>query len=227
MSDESNHSDPSELVSSGQNDGEDQSDQEMGESEENISTTERSSEEGVPKKRKRPLDRPSETQEELRKRGVVYMSRIPPLMKVHHIRKLLSEWAPLKRIYCAVETAEEAKKRRKRIGGSKKPQLKEGWIEFEKKKDAVKTAEFLNGEYMSQKKKDRWSQDLWCLRYLKHFKWNHLTEEVRMKQRVQEQRLRNQIAEAKREANVILENRDKDILAKKIQEKKVCHSQSS
>lgn len=56
----------------------------------------------------------------------------------------------------------------------------EGWIEFEDKRVAKQVAEMLNGKPMGGKRRSAYHYDLWCLKYLSRFKWDHLTEELGM-----------------------------------------------
>jgi hypothetical protein len=62
--------------------------------------------------------------------------------------------------------------------------FKEAWVEFEKKKDAKQTAALLNGTQIGGSKKSAFYTYLWSMKYLKHFKWQNLTEEVKHKKRL-------------------------------------------
>eukprot|EP01125_Pyxidicula_operculata_P022096 TRINITY_DN887_c0_g1_i6.p1 TRINITY_DN887_c0_g1~~TRINITY_DN887_c0_g1_i6.p1 ORF type:complete len:294 (-),score=95.29 TRINITY_DN887_c0_g1_i6:109-990(-) len=166
------------------------------------------------------LARLKKFQKEAKKRGVVYISRIPPRMKPSHIRTLLQEYGEIKRIYLAPES-EVALKARKKRGGSKRKLFTEGWVEFENKKVAKETALLLNGTPMGgNNKRSLWYSDLWSIKYLKKFKWYHLTEEIRQKKREADKKLRAQVEKAKREANAFLENRERAIVHSKIEERK-------
>lgn len=64
-----------------------------------------SSEEKDHPHKKRKKDHPKiDNEEELRRRGIVYVSRMPPNMKPRHLRQLLEEWGTITRIYCAPES---------------------------------------------------------------------------------------------------------------------------
>lgn len=96
-------------------------------------------------------------------RGVVYLSRVPPLMDSDIIRKMWSTRFEIERIFLEKEP-EGAKKLRDRIRGSKsKTRFVEGWIEFAKKKEAKLAALALNNQLIGGKKRhnkfrdDRWN----------------------------------------------------------------------
>ena len=64
------------------------------------------------------------------------------------------------------------------MGKSSGKNFTEGWIEFEDKRVAKQTAQMLNGQPMGGKRRSAYHYDLWCLKYLSKFKWDHLTEEI-------------------------------------------------
>ena len=51
-------------------------------------------------------------------------------------------------------------------------------MEFEDKRVAKQVAQMLNGQAMGGKRRSAYHYDLWCLKYLSKFKWDHLTEEI-------------------------------------------------
>eukprot|EP01023_Acetabularia_acetabulum_P005945 TRINITY_DN12454_c0_g1_i1.p1 TRINITY_DN12454_c0_g1~~TRINITY_DN12454_c0_g1_i1.p1 ORF type:complete len:144 (+),score=42.22 TRINITY_DN12454_c0_g1_i1:522-953(+) len=67
------------------------------------------------------------------------------------------------------------------------------------KRDAVKAAEMLNNQPMRGKRRSAHWDDLWNIKYLKNFKWNHLTEEIAFIMSVKEQKVQQEIAKAKQE----------------------------
>ena len=71
-----------------------------------------------------------------------------------------------------------ARKRRKRQGKNSGKNFTEGWVEFNDKRVAKRVAEMLNGHPMGGKHRSAYHYDLWCLKYLSKFKWDHLTEEI-------------------------------------------------
>ena len=70
------------------------------------------------------------------------------------------------------------RKRRKKLGGDSGKNYTEGWVEFEDKRVAKATATILNGQQIGGKRRSAHHFDLWCLKYLPKFKWDHLTEEI-------------------------------------------------
>jgi hypothetical protein len=54
----------------------------------------------------------------------------------------------------------------------------EGWVEFEDKAVAKSVARGLNGQQIGGKRRSAYHFDLWCMKYLPKFKWDHLTEEI-------------------------------------------------
>ncbi len=54
----------------------------------------------------------------------------------------------------------------------------EGWVEFADKRDAKMVAERVNGTLVGGKKRSFYHDDMWTIKYLKGFKWRHLTEKL-------------------------------------------------
>jgi ESF2/ABP1 family protein len=136
----------------------------------------------------------------LKKRGVIYIARIPPKMTPTKIKRLLSEFGgEVTRVYLVEEDAAKRKRRKKELGGSGGKRYVEGWVEFEKKKVAKHVAMSLNTTPISNHKRDPHFGDLWALKYLPKFSWSHLTEKVAYERRVREQKLRIEMMQARRE----------------------------
>ena len=93
------------------------------------------------------------------------------------MQHLLSQFGEVTRLYLAEEDQALAR-RRKKAGGNKNKCFTEGWVEFEDKKVAKQVAESLNGTRIGGKKRDFYAEDLWSIKYLRHFKWAHLTEKL-------------------------------------------------
>lgn len=53
-------------------------------------------------------------------------------------------------------------------------------MEFEDKAVAKQVAGMLNGNQIGGKRRSAYHYDLWSLKYLPKFKWDHLTEEIGM-----------------------------------------------
>ena len=114
------------------------------------------------------------------------------------VKTLLSDFGPITRIYL-VEEDKTIRKKRRKMGGSSGKRYTEGWIEFESKKVAKLVAETINMSRITNHKGSIHYDDIWNVKYLKGFKWSHLTEKVAYERRVREQKLRVEMMEVKRE----------------------------
>ena len=95
------------------------------------------------------------------------------------------------------------------IDGKKVQAYKEGWIEFDDKIYA-KLAEYqLNGKQIGGGRKCPYKDELWNLKYLHKFKWNDLVENLTMEKKIQEKKLKIEIAQSKRENDFIIKNYEK------------------
>jgi ESF2/ABP1 family protein len=144
-----------------------------------------------------------ELHEKIRRSGVLYMSRVPIGMKIIDIRKLLDDYG-IERCYFV-----PYKKKLQNVDGKRVQAYKEGWIEFEDKLYA-KLAEYqLNGKPIGGNKKCIYRDELWNLKYLHKFKWNDLMENITMEKKIQEKKLKIEIAQSKRENDFIIKNYEK------------------
>ena len=87
--------------------------------------------------------------------------------------------------------------------------FKEGWVEFKSKRVAKKVAEEFNNTQVGGRRKNPWYFELWNMKYLKSFRWTHLNERLAYEQEMRKQRLRQEIALAKKEANFYVQNVEK------------------
>ncbi|KAI8904043.1 hypothetical protein EDD86DRAFT_184028, partial [Gorgonomyces haynaldii] len=158
-------------------------------------------------------------QEKIERTGVCYMSRVPPFMKHTKVRSLLSKYGEIGRIYLNPEDP-KITARRKKYKHNKRKNFTEGWIEFMDKKTARQTAEQLNGTQIGGKKRSFYYEDLWNIKYLPKFKWNHLTEQLAYELKVKEQKLRTEMHQAKRENNLYIKNVNKSKMIAAIEERK-------
>jgi ESF2/ABP1 family protein len=144
------------------------------------------------------------------KTGIVYVSRIPPFMKPHTLKHFLSPFAPsgLGRIFL---TPEDPTIHRQRVksGGNKKRSFLDGWVEFVSKKEAKVAVETLNTKTIGGKKGGYYHDDVWNLKYLKGFKWRHLTEQIANENAERSARLRAEGARERREVREFLVNVEK------------------
>ncbi|GAB4820281.1 hypothetical protein N2152v2_007327 [Parachlorella kessleri] len=131
------------------------------------------------------------------RRGIIYISRIPP----HLVDPML-------------------RKKRKKEGKNTGKNFTEGWVEFEDKSVAKQVVKMLNGQPMGGKRRSAYFYDLWCMKYLPKFKWDHLTEEINYQKAVREQKLAAEISAAKRERDFYLSRVDKAKAVSAILERK-------
>ncbi|CEG49040.1 pre-rrna-processing protein esf2 [Plasmopara halstedii] len=157
--------------------------------------------------------------EKTERRGVVYIARVPPFMKPEKLRHLLGKYGELNRIYLVPED-KVLHKKRVSAGGNRRMKYTEGWIEFEDKKVAKRVAKMLNTTQIGGRKRDYYHDDMWNLKYLKGFKWDHLTEKIAYENRIRDQKLRMEIAQAKKENEVYLERVEQSKQLEKMEERK-------
>ncbi|XP_060818870.1 activator of basal transcription 1-like [Bombus pascuorum] len=162
------------------------------------------------------LDNTSEVKR--KKRGIVYLSSIPKYMNITKIRELFSIYGKVGRIYCQLEENELGqdykKKKRKKVAARF---FTEGWVEFESKRVAKHVAITLNNKQISSRKRSRFYDAIWNIKYLPRFKWIHLSERLAYERAVHKQRLRTEIAQAKREANFYSHNVDRSRKLQQVQ----------
>lgn len=134
-------------------------------------------------------------------KGVCYISRVPPFLKPDALRTMLSGLGTeVLRIYLAPESAQQ-RAGRVRAGGNKKKSFTEGWVEFEDKRRAKRIASTLNNSRMSNDKRSFYYHDLWNIKYLHKFKWNHLTEKIAYEARVRRDKMVAELTAAKKESS--------------------------
>merc|ERR1712241_237469 len=153
------------------------------------------------------------------KPGILYLSRVPPSMNPLKIRKLLSQYGELGRLFLQPEDPSK-RKQRKKNGGNARKQFTEGWIEFKDKKVAKSVAATLNNTNIGGKKRSFFHDDIWNIKYLPQFKWGHISEKLAYEKAAREQRMRAEIAQVKRETNAYLENVDTGKVISAIERKK-------
>lgn len=159
--------------------------------------------------------------EKAHKSGVVYISRIPPFMKPNTVKQFLSPYAPsgLGRVFLTPETP-EARSSRIRSGGNRKRNFTDGWIEFVSKREAKIAVETLNTRIIGGKKGRYYHDDVWNLKYLKGFKWRHLTEQIANENAERAARMRAEDARERREVREYLRNVEKAKKLEGIEKKK-------
>ncbi|XP_027091647.1 pre-rRNA-processing protein esf2 [Coffea eugenioides] len=152
------------------------------------------------------------------KRGICYLSRIPPHMDPLKLRQILSQHGEIQRVYLTPENP-AARVQRKQAGGFRGQEFSEGWVEFTKKSVAKRVAKMLNGEQIGGRKRSAFYYDLWNIKYLSKFKWDDLTEEIAYKNAIREQKLALEISAAKRERDFYLSKVDQSIALSSIEER--------
>ncbi|KAK5144652.1 RNA-binding ATPase activator esf2 [Rachicladosporium monterosium] len=142
-----------------------------------------------------------------RKSGVLYISRIPPFMKPSTLRHFLLPHASkgLGRVFLTPETQTSHSARVKR-GGNKKKSFTDGWVEFTSKTEAKAVAERLNGEILGGKKGGFYRDDMWNVKYLRGFKWTHLTEQIANENAERVARLREEVRRTRKENKAFVED---------------------
>eukprot|EP00180_Rhodochaete_pulchella_P004572 Plantae.Rhodophyta-Rhodochaete_pulchella.ctg88139.p1 GENE.Plantae.Rhodophyta-Rhodochaete_pulchella.ctg88139~~Plantae.Rhodophyta-Rhodochaete_pulchella.ctg88139.p1 ORF type:complete len:181 (-),score=39.40 Plantae.Rhodophyta-Rhodochaete_pulchella.ctg88139:44-535(-) len=85
---------------------------------------------------------------------------------------------------------------------------------------AKAVARSLNATPIGGKKSEYYRDDMWNIKYLKHFKWSHLTEKIAYEKRVREQRLHASIAQSKRETAFFLSTVDQKEKLEKMKAKR-------
>jgi len=137
--------------------------------------------------------------DETNKRGVLYISRIPPRMGPAKIKVLLATFGEVSRVYLEPEDASARKRRRKAGGKDWSKRYTEGWVEYTDKKVAKNVARELNTTPITNDKRSVHYGDLWNIKYLRKFKWSHLTEKITYERRVREHKVRIEMMQAKKE----------------------------
>lgn len=140
------------------------------------------------------------------KRGIIYVSRIPPGMTPAKVRHIFSQFGDVERMY--LQPKDAPGKRRSMSHFS------EGWIEFASKRVARATAETLNaqpigalsGAAHSSRRgtrgvANRWKDDVWTMKYLKGFRWPMLMEQMSHERASHAARLRLELSQSAQERN--------------------------
>ncbi|RYR57834.1 hypothetical protein Ahy_A05g023515 isoform B [Arachis hypogaea] len=182
--------------------------------EENAENEPNGSESKLKDKKKRLL----KEAEKADKRGVCYLSRIPPHMDHVKLRHILSQFGDIQRIFLAPEDS-SAPVSTKRSRGARDQAYSEGWVEFKNKRLAKRVANMLNGEQIGGKKRSSFYYDLWNIKYLSKFKWDDLTEELALKKAIREQKIALELSAAKRERDLYLSKVDKSRALNAIEER--------
>ncbi|EPQ04939.1 Activator of basal transcription 1 [Myotis brandtii] len=144
--------------------------------------------------------------------GIVYLGHIPPRFRPLHVRNLLSAYGEVGRVFFQPEGGFVQRKKKaaaaSATGGKKRSKYSkdytEGWVEFRDKRVAKRVAASLHNTPMGARRRSPFRYDLWNLKYLHRFTWSHLSEHLAFERQVRRQRLRAEVAQAKRETDFYL-----------------------
>ncbi|KAL0223974.1 hypothetical protein P9112_003364 [Eukaryota sp. TZLM1-RC] len=144
--------------------------------------------------------------------GVIYFPSLSPHLTPNIVRKLMSRFGEVDRIFLRPDPSSTKKRKQRFI---------DGWVEFKDKRIARAVAEMLNGNPIGgeSKTKTPYYYDMWSIRYLPKFKWHHLTERSVYQKAVRQQRLQTEIRQAKRENETLLQSIDQSKMLKEKAEK--------
>lgn len=77
----------------------------------------------------------------------------------------------------------------------------------------------LNNTLIGGKKRSKYHDMLWSVKYLPKFKWVHLNERLAYEKAVHMQRVRTEVAQAKRETNYLISNIEKSKMLKAMEKR--------
>merc|ERR1712008_415639 len=117
--------------------------------------------------------------------GVIFISSIPRGMGPIHVRQFMVKFGELGRIYLAPRDRQQLRKNTHRYAVD---DYKEGWVET--------------------KKKSKFSGVLWNIKYLHKTRWHHLTEQLVYEEQTNKQKMRAEVAQAKRVTAQVEKNFD-------------------
>nr|CAH7763154.1 unnamed protein product [Callosobruchus chinensis] len=140
------------------------------------------------------------------KRGIIYLSAIPPFMNVTKIREYFSAFGKVGRVYLQLKENNKDKPSKRRMATKK---FTEGWVEFERKSVAKTVARMLNNMQVDNRKKSKQYDQLWSFKYLSNFKWTHLHERLAYEKAARRQKIRVEVQLAKKKSDFFNANLDK------------------
>lgn len=165
------------------------------------------------------------------KRGVIYLSRLPPGMTPAKVRHIFSQFGEVGRIYLQPKDKQNSSS-----SSSKKKNrpshFSEGWIEFVSKRVARTTAEMLNAQpigalggasHSSRRSQsgagaiNRWKDDVWTMKYLKGFRWPMLMEQLSHERATHAARLRMELSQSAHEQRDYLRKVERSRIQRKKQ----------
>ncbi|KAG8229964.1 hypothetical protein J437_LFUL008537 [Ladona fulva] len=155
------------------------------------------------------------------KPGIIYLSTIPKHMNVTKIREIFGQFGDVGRVFLQPNKSGKT-------GTKKSAQLfSEGWVEYRRKKVAKQVAIHLNNKQLGVRKRSKFHDFIWNIKYLPRFKWIHLSERLAYEKAAHRQRLRLEVSQAKKEANYFALNVDRSEKERKKAKKLLLGKQSS
>ncbi|XP_050689957.1 uncharacterized protein LOC126982157 [Eriocheir sinensis] len=137
-----------------------------------------------------------------RKPGIVYLSSIPPNMNVAKIREYFNRFGALDRVFLqAADKDDSNSKGPKGKKFKKNLHFTEGWLEFKSKRKAKQVHLYLNSQPVGGKKKNRYYDMLWNIKYLPRFKWAYLKQRLEYEREVMKQRMGAEISQVRKETD--------------------------
>ena len=170
----------------------------------------------------------AKAQKAARRSGVIYISRVPPFMKPQTLKHFLAPHAPkgLGRLFLTPED-QAAHSRRVKSGGNKKKLYTDGWVEFTSKREAKIAVETLNGNIIGGKKGNFYHDDLWSMKYLHGFKWDHLTEQIANENAERTARMREEIRKTRQENRAFVEDVERGKMLEGMEAKRKARQRSN
>ncbi|KAJ1970046.1 RNA-binding ATPase activator esf2 [Dispira parvispora] len=167
----------------------------------------------------------SKFKEELDRTGVIYLSRIPNTMSPAKVKHIFSKFGEIGRVFLMTLDAKRGKTQSTSATKGKKQKKSrkryvEGWVEFKDKKIAKAVALTLNNTKVGGKKTTPYAEDIWNIKYLSKFKWSHLSEQIAYERAAMQLRLRNEMAQSRRENSAYVDNVAKAKQLEKIEEQR-------
>lgn len=144
-----------------------------------------------------------------KKRGVVYISRLPTGMKPSQLKQQMMQYGKVERMWC-VPIDKTGKKATGRMP-------MEAWVEFKTRKRARRIADALNCSPIGH---GRFKDELWNIKYLKGFTWQDLMNQQLHHKKMRDQRLRQRVEHAKRAVTFYLNQKEKQDSEEKKKSKK-------
>uniref|UniRef100_A0A0K2UH24 Activator of basal transcription 1 n=1 Tax=Lepeophtheirus salmonis TaxID=72036 RepID=A0A0K2UH24_LEPSM len=134
-----------------------------------------------------------------KKPGIIYLSSIPHGFNVSRTTAYFSKFGQVGRVFLQPNSRDK----------NKLKSFIEGWIEYMSKSVAREVAESINCTHVGGKKRSKSHDVLWNVKYLPRFKWSHLTERMNYEKVVHNQKMRNEVSQAKKEVDYFRTNIDK------------------